>query len=263
MYEFLTRDDKKTIEEISNTLFEDLIQEIERSNQSSIFNTERLILQSPLNKLGLQPLRCLLSYRMNEARQNIRIHKYDEKLLRDFQKNGCLILDDIFSEKDVVGKTLRINDRFRSIAQMTLGDDFVPEYDMLTVQDMPAFREKDPQCDSHFDTFHPTCKIWVYMDDVTIDHAPLHYSQGTHKYDKTKLSFMYDLSCKLTAIKEGDFRDFTRQFNEPIPILGHRFTTIFVDVTGFHKRGNGKRGLIRKSARGNLNRKNPFRNINE
>lgn len=255
MIEFLTDADKNLFNKITCVDIEDLIKECPQS----VWSTDRLIFNKDLNKKGLQVARCLLSTRINEARQNIR--SYAPNLLEQFRKDGCLVLDDVFSEKDVVGNTLHVNDKYIDIVRMTLGDDTIPNESVLSLQDMPAYRGVDPQCDSHFDTFHPTCKVWVYLHEVTIDHAPLHFAKGTHINDEKRLRFMYELSLRLNEIKEGDFRDFKHEFDEPQPILGSRFTTIFVDVAGFHKRGNGKQGLSRRSARGNIDRKNPFRYI--
>lgn len=256
MIEYLTSDDINLLEEISHYPVKSLYNEVPKD----LFGTERLIFNKDLNKKGLQPLRCLLSQRINEARQELR--NYGEELDL-FRTDGCLVLNDVFSEKDVVGNTLKVNERFVNLVRMTLGDDKIPTYKTLDIQNMPAYRGTDVQCDSHFDTFHPTCKVWVYLNDITIDHAPLHFAKGTHINNKKRLQFMYDLSCRLDRINEGDFRDFKHEFEEPAPILGPRFTTILVDVSGFHKRGNGKEGLYRLSARGNADRKNPFRSIHE
>ena len=256
MIEYLTNDDISLLEEISQYPVKSLYKEVPKD----LFGAERLIFNKDLNKKGLQPLRCLLSQRINEARQDIREYGVELDL---FRRDGCLVLNDVFSEKDVVGNTLKVNERFVNLVRMTLGDDKIPTYKTLDIQNMPAYRGTDPQCDSHFDTFHPTCKVWVYLNDITIDHAPLHFAKGTHLNNRKRLQFMYDLSCRLDRINEGDFRDFKHEFEEPAPILGPRFTTILVDVSGFHKRGNGKDGLYRLSARGNVDRKNPFRSIHE
>lgn len=260
--QYLSNDDKNLLTLISGYDVDQLIRDIDNHQlKSQIYSTERLVFNRELNKKGLQPFRCLLSERINRARQELR--NYPRNLLDQFNQDGCLIFNDVFSEKDVVGETLRVNDNFRDILQMTLGDSSIPTYNHFSIQKMPAYRGIDPQCDSHFDTFHPATKVWIYLSDITLDHAPLHFAKGTHINDEKRLRFMYDLSLKLDRINEGDFRDFKNKFPEPQPILGARFTTIIVDVSGFHKRGNGKQGLFRISARGNVERKNPFRNIEE
>lgn len=256
MLELLTENDKELFFKITRHDIEDII----KISPKEAWSSERLIFNKELNKKGLQVARCILSRRINEARQDIR--SYDPVLLEQFRKDGCLVLDDVFSDNDVKNNVLHINDRYVDIIRMTLGDDHIPTYSTLEYQSMPAYRGIDPQCDSHFDTFHPTCKVWVYLHDVTLDHAPLHFAKGTHINNENRLRFMYNLSCRLDKIMEGDFRDFNHEFDEPSPILGKKFTTIFVDVSGFHKRGNGKQGFNRVSARGNIDRKNPFRDIN-
>lgn len=255
MFEYLSNYDLKLIEGISGYSVARLISEC----KPEYFSTERLIFNKEMNKKGLQLLRCVLSRNLNYERQKIHIHNYDLSLLDRFNQDGCLILDDVFSDADMCGDTLKVNDRFKNIVQMTLGDDTIPEFKTLSIQKMPATRDYyDVQTESHFDTFHPTCKVWVYLHDVTMENAPLHFAKGTHINDEKRLQFMYELSIKLDEIKEGDFRDFNHVFAEPEPILGKKFTTIFVDVAAFHKRGVGKPGKYRISARGDIARKNPF-----
>lgn len=259
MFEFL-KDDVKLIEGITGYSVKKLIGEC----NPSWLSTDRLIFNREMNKKGLQLLRCVLSRNMNEERQNVRLSNYDEKMLADFRRDGCLILDNIFSEKDIEGETLKVNDDFKNIVRMTLGDDTIPNFQHLIVQRMPATRPYyDVQTESHFDTFHPTCKVWVYLHDVGMENAPLHFAKGTHINDEKRLRFMYELSLKLDEIKEGDFRDFKHEFDEPLPILGKKFTAIFVDVAAFHKRGIGKDGKFRVSGRGDIPRKNPFRSIHD
>lgn len=259
MYEYLTNEDVSVIEKISECPVKKLWDEI----PPVAWSTERLIFDKELNKKGLQLVRCALSFRMNRVRQDLRSHKYDLRLLEDFRRDGCLILHDVFTEADVVGETIKANARFRNILQMTLGDDTVPDNELMVIQNMPATRPYyDVQTESHFDTFHPTCKVWVYLNDVAMENAPLHFAKGTHHNNENRLRFMYELSCRLDTIQAGDFRDLNHQFDEPQPILGPRFTTIFADVAAFHKRGIGKDGFFRKSARGDVARKNPFRDLN-
>lgn len=262
MFELLTNEDKEICTKVSNYDVDDLIEKTKK-NYGAVFNAERIVLNNPLNKLGLQPLKCLLAFRINEARQNVRIHKYNVDLLSEYRKNGLLVINDLFTEKDVHGQTIKVNDRYINLVQMTLGDDTIPVYNTLTLQEMPAFRGDDLQCWSHVDTFHPVLKVWVYLDDVTLNHAPFCYAGGTHLWTEKKLQFMFDLSNKLTNINEGDLRDINNGFPEPEPVCGTRFTTVFADVAGFHKRGNGKEGFVRRAAQGKNFRKNPFRNINE
>jgi hypothetical protein len=256
---YLKEEDKQLIEKVSRYPVDQLCEEV----SDVVLSTERLIFNKDWNKKGLQLVRCVLSFNMNRARQDTRAAKYDASLLATFRRDGCLVLNDVFSEADMFGETLKPNDRYRNILQMTLGDDSVPDYKIMQIQNMPATRPYyDVQTESHFDTFHPTCKSWVYLTDIAMDNAPLHFAKGTHIHDENRLRFMYELSCRLDKIEAGDFRDLNHQFDEPTPILGPRFTTIFADVACFHKRGIGKDGFFRKSARGDVARKNPFRDIN-
>jgi len=92
MLNFLSQEDIDLLESISNYSVEKLIQEA----PINAWSTERLIFNYDLNKKGLQPLRCLLSHRINHARQDLRVKSYNSELLTRFREDGCLVLDDVF-----------------------------------------------------------------------------------------------------------------------------------------------------------------------
>lgn len=266
MYEYLTSEDKELISSISNYDFDDLAREIQSKPKeviNDIFSVTKMCFYDDLNSKGLQILRELLSNRMNEARQAHRIKNYDAALLKEWNESGALIFTDLFTEGDVGNDgSVNVNDDFISIMRMTLGDNSVPSYKTLYAQSIESYRGDDVQCNSHFDTYHPSVKVWVYMTDITPDHAPFCIKRATHYPNEKRLRFMYDLSNRLTSWNEYKaFVDHNLEFGDPEPVLGSRLTTIIANVAAFHKRGNGKLGFKRVVARGNLDRKNPYRPI--
>lgn len=71
--------------------------------------------------------------------------------------------------------------------------------------------EPDIQSFYHSDTFHPTVKSWLFLDDVKIDSTPFTYVPGSHIANKRRLAWERRTSItakdgkdKLTA--EGSFR---------------------------------------------------------
>lgn len=266
MYEYLTDEDKKLISLIANYDCDDLIKDIQSQPKpiiDDIFSVTKMCFYGDLNKKGLQLLRELLSNRINEARQDYRAAAYDADLIKEWREKGAIILNNIFSESDVnPDGSLKTNDDFITIMRMTLGDNSVPTYNSLYAQSIDSYRGNDVQCNSHFDTYHPSVKVWVYMTDITLDHAPFCIKKATHYPTEKRLRFMYDLSNRLKSWDEYKaFVDHNLDFGDPEPVLGGRFTTIIANVAAFHKRGNGKLGFKRSVARGNLDRKNPYRPI--
>lgn len=266
MYEYLTSEDRELITSISQYDFDDLLREIQSKPKAvidDIFSVTKMCFHGDLNKKGLQVLRELLANRINYARQQLRQRDYDTALMAEWNESGALILNDVFQERDVnKDGTVSLNDNFISLMRMTLGDNSVPTYKTLYAQSLDSYRVDDVQCNSHFDTYHPSVKVWVYMTDITMDHAPFCIKKGTHLPTKKRLRFMYDLSNRLSSWDEYKaFVDHNLDFGDPEPILGKRLTTIIANVAAFHKRGNGKMGFKRVVARGNLDRKNPYRSI--
>ncbi|MCF3933575.1 phytanoyl-CoA dioxygenase family protein [Acuticoccus sp. M5D2P5] len=47
----------------------------------------------------------------------------------------------------------------------------------------------DPQNQLHMDTFHPTVKSWLWLDDVDEDMGPFAYVFGSHKLDPRRLAW--------------------------------------------------------------------------
>lgn len=47
----------------------------------------------------------------------------------------------------------------------------------------------DPQNDLHMDTFHPTVKAWLWLDDVSDEMGPFAYVKGSHRLTRRRLAW--------------------------------------------------------------------------
>ena len=69
-------------------------------------------------------------------------------------------------------------------------------------------KSSDPQTRLHMDTFHPTMKAWLFLEDVAPDEGPFTYVPGSHKPTPQRLAWQQQKSieaCEAKA-KGGAFR---------------------------------------------------------
>jgi hypothetical protein len=130
-------------------------------------------------------------------------------------------------------------------------------------------REAEPDVQSyfHFDTFHPTVKSWLFLDDVAEDATPFTYVPGSHRITKRRLAWERRVSVtawnagdRLTA--EGSFRISESEiarlgYGEPrrLPVAAN--TLVIADTSGIHRRGTAK-GTSRRLSIWAYSRSNPF-----
>jgi Phytanoyl-CoA dioxygenase (PhyH) len=127
--------------------------------------------------------------------------------------------------------------------------------------------EPDVQSFFHSDTFHPTVKAWLFLDDVAEDATPFTYVPGSHRYNRRRLAWERRLSLtarnagdRLTA--EGSLRISEREilrlgYGPPVrlPVGGN--TLVVADTSGIHARGTTDRRSVRLSIWA-YSRSNPF-----
>ncbi|HTJ64408.1 MAG TPA: phytanoyl-CoA dioxygenase family protein [Alphaproteobacteria bacterium] len=127
--------------------------------------------------------------------------------------------------------------------------------------------EPDIQSFYHSDTFHPTVKSWLFLDDVKIDSTPFTYVPGSHIANKRRLAWERRTSItakdgkdKLTA--EGSFRisevEIRRLgYGAPVSLPVAANTLVVADTSGFHARGTAAGQTTRLSIWA-YSRSNPF-----
>jgi len=127
--------------------------------------------------------------------------------------------------------------------------------------------EPDVQSFFHSDTFHPTVKAWLFLDEVAEDTTPFTYVPGSHRYNRRRLAWERRVSItaraagdRLTA--EGSLRISEREirrlgYGPPVrlPVGGN--TLVVADTSGIHARGTTDRQSVRLSIWA-YSRSNPF-----
>ncbi len=128
----------------------------------------------------------------------------------------------------------------------------------------------DPQKTLHSDTFHPTMKAWLFLEDVTETKGPFTFITGSHRLTWARLRWEYRRS--LTAARmhdgyseKGSFRlsEQDRQMMglpEPQAFAVPENTLIVANTHGFHCRGqsHGKSSRLEIWAYSRLNPFNPL-----
>jgi hypothetical protein len=125
----------------------------------------------------------------------------------------------------------------------------------------------DPQCSLHADTFHPTMKSWLFVDDVDARNGMFTYVPGSHRLSRARLVWEYRQS--LIGAGQPVFfagRGSLRIEAAELPALGlppplalavPRNTLVIADTHGFHCRGPAPAGAERLELFA-ISRTNPF-----
>ncbi len=120
-----------------------------------------------------------------------------------------------------------------------------------------ATNESDPQKSTHSDTFHPTLKGWLFLDDVDEARAPFHYVPGSHRLTKKRMAWEYRQSLKAKSadnphVAAGSLRatdeDLQAMGLPPaLPIVAPANTLVLADTMGFHRRGEAQDDRARRA----------------
>jgi len=121
--------------------------------------------------------------------------------------------------------------------------------------------QKEQNQELHTDTFHPSTKGWLYLDDVDYDDGPLVFIPQSNKADFWRLKFEYQSSL-LSKKSSGSWRitkkDFNKKFNNEEYLVVKKNTMIIADTMGFHRRGDADNNKPRDTIHFSV-RKSPFK----
>lgn len=125
----------------------------------------------------------------------------------------------------------------------------------------------DPQKVLHSDTFHPTMKAWLFLEDVTAEQGPFTYVPGSHRLDLPRLRWEYRRSCVASGLRDGySEKGSFRVEEQELPALGlpppqaftvRANTLVVADTCGMHRRGDAVAGARRLEI-WSYSRLNPF-----
>lgn len=125
----------------------------------------------------------------------------------------------------------------------------------------------DPQKTMHSDTFHPTVKAWLFLQDVHKEDGPFTYVRGSNRLTWKRLKWEYARSRVAADIgdgysEKGSFRADAADLEAiglPAPegLTVTAGTLVIANTNGFHGRGQAKDGATRLEIWA-YSRHNPF-----
>ncbi len=127
--------------------------------------------------------------------------------------------------------------------------------------------KEDPQLTLHSDSFHPTTKSWLFLENVTEDIGPFNYVPGSHRLTFKRLIWEYRRSLQVLAGSDhysasGSFR-LNQEDTETLGLPPAKScvvpenSVVIADTHGFHCRGSSAAGSSRLAI-WNISRTNPF-----
>jgi hypothetical protein len=142
-----------------------------------------------------------------------------------------------------------------------------PTFAVQTILADPSDEEADPQTALHSDTFHPTAKAWLFLDDVGEDDGPFAYVPASHRLTPRRLAWEREQSLSAARSSdrmhsEGSFRATEEDLSAmglspPVRLAVPANTLIIADTSGFHRRTPSHRPTRRVELYATL-RRTPF-----
>jgi hypothetical protein len=130
-----------------------------------------------------------------------------------------------------------------------------------------AGSRSDPQKTYHADTFHPTMKAWLFLDDVAQDRGAFTYIPGSHRLTWRRLRWEYRQGLAArdsdnSHVRAGSFRFYPEDlaelgFSGIEPAAVRKNTLVLANTFGIHRRGPA-RGKVQRLELWAMSRKNPF-----
>lgn len=133
--------------------------------------------------------------------------------------------------------------------------------------DHPEEPKRDPQKNLHVDTFQPTMKFWLYLEDVTDHNGPFVFVPGSNRPHRERLKWEYAMSVRArqhadSYTARGSFRVSAEEAEhlgncgpQAFRVKGN--TLLIANTFGIHARGEAEPGSSRLALWG-MSRTNPF-----
>jgi hypothetical protein len=156
---------------------------------------------------------------------------------------------------------------FRRLLKFCAARNEMPFLYIERVRNHAASGGDDPQCSLHSDTFQPTIKAWLFLDDVDDRNGPFTYVPGSHRLSGARLAWEYRKSVGASDLPDGYSRKGSLRCSEadlgalglPGPRTLHvgRNTLVVANTHGFHCRGRASERTTRLAIWA-YSRPNPF-----
>lgn len=177
---YINKQDKLLISSITNQDLDELISEVK---DWSIFNNYAKHVVTKFDEKGMHLLRCVLAEKIVDDVRETKFKALEVKEYEEFKETGIIIKHgiNISKDSDWIAKTISMIEGHSSIGSFNKSN-LVRTYGY------------DRQHSPHIDTFQPSCKLWIYQNDMPLENGPFTYVKGSNRNTKEKLSLLYKLS---------------------------------------------------------------------
>jgi hypothetical protein len=257
-----------------------------------------------LNRRGFQVWRARLAHRMTRRRRRKLEHLVSASDRLAFERDGYVAKRDFlppelfsalaselqgfatrageFKEGDAITRRIPLtrenlrklpacarlleHPQFRGLTRYVSSFDSAPFVFIQTIFTQVDEGQPDPQTSMHIDTFHPTMKAWLFLQDVAEEDGPFAYAPGSHRRSKRREAWERRQSIRAsdpkTHKKGGAFRitkpEMARLgFPKPKRFAVPANTLVVADTYGFHARRRSTRPSMRVEIWA-YSRRNPF-----
>lgn len=293
---FFSDGDKENFFKITGNTIDQLESTIKKQSEKliqMIYSNHKFIHSDELNKSGLHVYRSLLANNVYKKR-GYNSSSHVEKLKYD----GYFMIDNFLSDKEFQN----LEDKFKVVKEkfpngkhitadvrafFTNNPDYlhlikecaqIKSFSRDTSAGFPRSEiwyhkhtEEDTQFKFHSDTFHPTIKCWLYLEDVKQDQGPFEYVPQSNQYNIDRMTWDYENSNTKMGDdfwkrriefggKPGSFRVFENStleeekgelsrlgFSQTASCVGKKNTLLIANTFGYHKRGIGEVGSFRST----------------
>lgn len=275
--------------------------------QSKSFKANYIIGSKALNVMGLHVFRVLLSHAIFRFKLLCLSPLVSKEIYSQYLSQGYLVIENFLAEGDfdklegevreyggetrqnIQGDTsvyrsflagnnigdnpsvssLCNNNKLLKILRFTSGKNESPRFHIEQLRHgLGNAKKSDPQKNLHSDTFHPTMKAWLFLDDVSEENGPFNYVVGSHKLTWKRLKWEYRRSIIAKNINDGySEKGSFRAMQEDLDLLGYgevkplkvnKNSLVIANTYGFHCRGAASRKNAKRLAIWVSSRVNPF-----
>ena len=277
----------------------------EIGTQAKSFKTNPILGSRTLNTLGLHVARILLAQGATHIRWFLLRGLMPKTYRKSFHADGFIAIEDFITAEEVAAIREEVTAYRGEVRQMTQGDTATQRFllDQATLNQTPTLKaitensefrnylsytgakatlpmlyiqrirngfraeKADPQKNMHSDTFHPTMKAWLFLEDVTEEMGPFTYVPGSSKCTKQRLKWEYKKSTGAAKMNDkysekGSLRAASEDLKEmnlpaPMGLTAKAGTLVIANTNGFHGRGQAEAGASRLEIWA-YSRHNPF-----
>jgi hypothetical protein len=154
---------------------------------------------------------------------------------------------------------------WRALVRYVSSFDVDPIVSIQTIFNHVEMGAADPQTSAHMDTFHPTMKVWLFLEDVGAADGPFAYWPGSHLLTPARADWERKQSIQASdpaGRKGGAFRITPADLKalglgEPRRFAVGANTLVVADTCGLHARSPSTRPAVRLEIWAS-SRRNPF-----